>query len=189
MFHRENGRARGAEVIHREETPDEPASPYDLYHARCVVVSDGIRPDLADDLCVAILQRAERMPSCPTLNRGGWRSDEIFRWPEPAVSELRRAIERVVRVSPRGLTGWAMVNRRGDSHPRHRHQTAIVSGIYVVHPGSGPPTPTLFEIGNTEVAVAPAPGRLSLFPGDLWHRVPEVFGDGPRVTIAFDVRG
>jgi len=172
--------------------PEEPRSPYELRRSRRVVVDDGVCLDLVDELRAAVLARASSGASCPTLNKGGWRSDELFHWPDPAVRRLRHAVEDRVRVSPRGLVGWAMVNRLGDYHPRHTHQTAVVSGIFVVDPGPPPHTPTLFETGDAdgrEVAVDPVPGRLVLFPGQAWHRVPRVEGAGPRVTIAFDVRG
>jgi hypothetical protein len=82
-----------------------------------------------------------------------------------------------------------MVNRAGDCHPRHIHQGAIWSGVYCVDPGDEPITPTLFEAPDRDVAVMPAPGRLVLFPGDMWHSVPACAGGpAPRITIAFDVR-
>lgn len=112
------------------------------------------------------------------------------------------------------LHGWAMVNYRGAEHPRHTHHRTIATGIYYVDPGTDDPldgTPTLFEATEKDVTraevqsdgtipgvtvdrdandlgIAPLPGRLVLFPGSVWHRVPKVIGTRPRITIAFDVR-
>lgn len=175
-------------MIDREDTP---LSARDIRRAGCVVVHDDVCLEIVDDLRRAILSRAARSSqSHPTLNQGGWRSGEIFSWPDPAVDLLRQAIVRVVRVDQRrDLTGWAMVNRRGGCHPRHVHQTAVATGVYYVATGGEPTTPTVFEIRGIDVPIDPRPGRLILFPGDMWHRVPVLAADGLRVTVAFDLGG
>ncbi len=160
-----------------------------------LVVIDDLRLDLIEDLRETILAREETSPSAPTLNRGGWRSGSIFSWADPCVTQLEASlraipeVERALRDASQrnALVGWAMVNRLSDHHPRHIHYGASVTGIYYVDPGQSH-TPTVFETTSGDLFVEPAPGRVVLFPGDLWHRVPAHAGDQPRVTIAFEVR-
>lgn len=168
-----------------------PPSASDIRRAGCVMICDDVCPEIIGDLREAILSRAARsQQSHPTLNRGGWRSGEFFAWPDPTVAILYQAIARVVRVEQRrSLTGWAMINRRGSHHPRHVHQGAVATGVYVVDPGGRPTTPTVFEIGGDEVPVEPRTARLLLFPADMWHYVPVLSTEGVRVTIAFDIGG
>lgn len=154
------------------------------------VIHDQVRPDLATGALVAILARARTgQRSAPTLSLGAWKSGEdLFGWRDPCPAELYRVLSREF-LGGAIPTGWAMVNRDGSSHPRHRHDGATVSGVYYVQPGSNPAAPTIFELANgDEMVVEPRFARLVLFPSELWHRVPAVPGGTPRVTIAFDVR-
>ncbi len=156
------------------------------------IVLDGAIPDdVMAELREEILRRRTSSPgSHPSLNIGGWRSGEgLFSWPSLAV----RALEAVVRVHIGGasyLAGWAVINAGGSHHPRHRHAMSTVSGICYINPGD-PLVPTNFEsptrLGD-EIHVMPAIGRLVLFAGDAWHRVPVYTGHEPRITVAFDAR-
>jgi hypothetical protein len=141
----------------------------------------------------------EGQPSAPTLNRGGWRSSELATQRDPAIAALIEAIRERVGAD---VSAWAMINRGGSSHPRHWHDGSVLSGVYYVDPGEEPSPPTIFELGVrgrrgtrlprgariSEREITPTPGRLVLFPGDLWHRVPSYLGSAPRITVAFDVR-
>lgn len=159
------------------------------------IVGDEFRPDLVDPLRVEILAREAVTRSAPTLNRGGWRSGEIFGLADRAMRELAESLRAVTEIDEamrslggsRRLVGWAMVNRRGNHHPRHIHQGAILTGVYYVDPGDAK-APTIFETPTGEISIAPAPARIVLFSGDLWHRVEPYAGSAPRITIAFDVR-
>lgn len=164
-------------------------TPFELA-ARCKnepIVSDGVLPALCPQLAEVILERSRRTRSLASLNVGGWKSGEdVFAWPDAAVQELRQHVVEATGC-PRPVA-WAMVNRAGSHHPRHQHRAAIVTGVYYVAPGD-PVTPTIFERPDrTELEVSPAPGRLAIFRGETWHRVPPYAGDAPRITIAFDVR-
>jgi hypothetical protein len=151
------------------------------------LVFDGIHPELCQDLEQVILKRmtTERR-SAGSINVGGWKSSEsLFEWTEPSVQEIRRAVIGVFEAKP---TGWAMVNRKGSHHPRHQHSISIVSGVYYVTVGD-PVVSTIFECSDGgELEVEPHPGRLVVFSGLMWHRVPKYEGETPRITIAFDVR-
>lgn len=154
------------------------------------VVFDAIRPDLCPALAEVILDRMRREGGRRTasLNVGGWKSGEdFFAWNDSSVQKLRQVI--VEMIGARSPVAWAMVNRAGSHHPRHQHRIASVTGVYYVLSGNADAiTPTIFEYEDGEVAIEPISGRLAIFRGETWHRVPVYSGDLPRITIAFDVR-
>lgn len=153
------------------------------------IVHDGVCLDLLDSLAQEIDARARELGerSAPSLNRGGWRSDSLLRWTSPATRTLIGTLRELTHALD--LEAWAMVNRRGSSHPRHVHRGALIAGVYYVRPGGSGTPPTIFEVqGGPEIHVEPLAGRLVLFPSDLYHSVPAYHGDEPRVTVAFDVR-
>ncbi len=152
------------------------------------IVFDSLCPELCPDLARIICQRVKISRSTATLNVGGWKSGEdFFAWPDPAVQELRRLV--VSTVGSSRLVAWTMVNRAGSQHPRHQHRVALLTGVYYVAIGNEEAlTPTIFEYPGGELKVEPRLGRLALFRGEVWHRVPIYRGDLPRITVAFDVR-
>lgn len=151
-------------------------------------MADGFMPELMPDLLSIILDASRRDSTFPSLNLGGWKSsDDFLQWGFPAVQLLRQGLRDVL--DGHLPSGWAMVNRAGSHHPRHRHQTSAISGVVYVDPGDESSSPTVFEVdGGRSVHVVPSPGRLVIFPGGMWHSVPRYDGEDPRVTIAFDVR-
>lgn len=157
-----------------------------LVQARPLVVDD-VLPSFCDRLAREILSEERLYPhGNGSLNKGGWKStDVLFHRPGTAAYAWRTYIEAVrlagVRINP-----WAMINRKGSYHARHQHRIASTCGVYYVTVGD-PVVPTMFELDGHEVPYAPAPGRLVLFSGQTWHRVPRYDGDAPRITIAFDV--
>lgn len=154
------------------------------------LVIDNVRPDLCAELEQIILDRMGKERSTHSLNKLGWKSSEtLFSWPYAAVQELRDAILSIIGV-PVPLVGWAMVNSRGSSHPRHQHAIARLVGVYYVTVGNeAAPSPTVFDCAaHGELAVDPHPGRVVLSPGSMWHRLDPVIGDELRISIPFDVR-
>jgi len=153
------------------------------------VYDDAIEPELATELEAAILARAEPGRPYPGgANRGGWKSSiDLFSWPEAPFQTLRQRISMVLEVAGGFSIGgaWAVVNRDGSWHGRHRHGVPLM-GILFVAPGD-PPVPTIFECNGGEIPIDPARGRLVL-AGDLYHRVPVYSGHAPRVVVAFDAR-
>jgi hypothetical protein len=150
---------------------------------------DGVATGLLTELRDAILSRATGTSSSPSLNEGGWKSDDkLLSWELPCARRLREAL--LAHTGGGDPVGWAMVNRRGSRHRRHRHDGSVVSGVYYVDAGDDAAScPTVFELADgRQIAVEPDPGRLVLFPGDMEHWVPEYRGDRPRVTVAFDLR-
>ena len=161
---------------------------YDGSHTtgRVPVVYDGIRLDLVDDLAAEISRHAG-IRSAPSLNEGGWKSGNLTDWTNSAVRDLISTLREVT--SAVELEAWAMINRHGSRHPRHIHRGAIFAGVYYVSPGGEASPSTIFEMPDgSEFIAKPVAGRLVVFPGDLYHRVPLYVGDEPRITIAFDVK-
>jgi Tfp pilus assembly protein PilF len=93
---------------------------------------------------------------------------------------------------------WSVRLAGSGFHVSHTHNLGwISSALYVALPadmgdepdgwlslGKPPPEFNLDLAPYTQVQ--PKPGRLVLFPSTLWHAT-EPFGDGERLTIAFDV--
>lgn len=156
-----------------------------LDSAREPLLYDDVHPELCPRLVEIILghMAAAKGRGVGSLNVGGWKSPEtFFSWPEDEVRELERALINTLGARP---VGWAMVNGLGAVHRRHQHRIAVLSGIYYLDRSR---TVTIFELPNkTKLEVEPAPGRLVVFPGDMFHSVP-VVTDKQRVSIAFDVR-
>lgn len=147
------------------------------------LVYDGVHADLCPALIDIVLAYSKKLRGIGSLNVGGWKSPEsFFKWPEPEVAELERSLVNVLGARP---IGWAMINGPGAMHKRHQHRIAILSGVYYLDSSR---TVTVFELPDkTKLEIEPAPGRLVVFPGELWHSVP-VVTDQQRVSIAFDVR-
>ena len=138
-------------------------------------------------------------------------------WPEACaqtlVKRIRTAVAELVDLTvpePQeahlqnwDLWAWANVNYKGHYNSGHIHQeTHVWSGVYYVDAGdvdgegeivvqdrSGVPKevvrcPNPFE---REVTIKPRPGLMLIFPTTLFHHVKPYLGDGPRISIAFDL--
>ncbi|MEJ0068844.1 MAG: TIGR02466 family protein [Pseudomonadota bacterium] len=103
------------------------------------------------------------------------------------------------------LSAWANINRRGDFNNLHMHPGATWSGVYYVANGEADPdadgtainladpsparSNVFFpELTSANVLFKPAPGLMILFPSYVPHSVPPHRGDGPRISIAFNLR-
>lgn len=147
------------------------------------LVVERVGIDLLDGLRATALTLMATTPSAVSLSLRAWKSREGILAHEtfaPFVDVLRGVITACRPY------GWVMINRSGSEHPRHRHPSARLCGLYFVTAGD-PATPTVFETLDGDVAVDPAPGRLVLFSPMMWHRVPRYDGAAPRISIAFDV--
>jgi hypothetical protein len=151
------------------------------------IIDGAIEEDTLAGVGAAILARAKPGTPYPGgANRGGWKSSvDLWAWPEIAVQWLRMRIQTLL--IERGFVpgnAWAVVNRNGSWHGRHRHGVPIM-GIAFIASGD-PPIPTVFEVGaGHNVEVPPVPGRIVLC-GDLYHHVPVYNGSTPRIVVAFD---
>jgi len=123
----------------------------------------------------------------------------IARLPEPDPRHPLLAPRRDRRIRFSG--SWSVKLRAGGRHANHVHpQGWISSALYVSLPAemdSAPSNAGWLTLGqpSDELGIAALPwreiqpkvGQLVLFPSWLWHgTVP--FGEGERLTVAFDVR-
>jgi hypothetical protein len=150
------------------------------------VIFDEIALDLVPALRSVVLTCAGPGTPYPGgANRGGWKSRvDFLTWKAPVLAQFAERITGLLDGQVIGPS-WAVVNKNGSSHGRHRHGRAT-SGIYYVTEGD-PIVPTIFEVGTRRLSIEPRVGRLVLF-GDLFHSVPVYPGTEPRITIAFDVK-
>lgn len=121
---------------------------------------------------------------------------------------VRAAFESVVEPgtpfpSEHSMEAWANVNLRGDTNATHIHAGCPWSGVYYVATDADaageleftdPRTHALmvthplnpFHTTNS-IRVAPAPGMMVVFPSFLYHGVLPYRGEGPRISIAFNL--
>lgn len=128
-------------------------------------------------------------------------------------SKIRSAIRYLCHVSEPASTaewsaslfGWFNVNEHGDYAEPHHHSGNTWSGVYYVQTGSEVPTrPTSGRIEFLDprvrcdvgpkhgfshtgtMAVTPKDGLMLLFPSYLEHFVHPYYGEGQRITLAFN---
>jgi uncharacterized protein (TIGR02466 family) len=104
------------------------------------------------------------------------------------------------------LDGWANVSRNGCYNSVHNHPHSLWSGVYYV--SMGQPDDDRPENGRLELLdprtganmvymqstrlderylIEPIPGLMVVFPGWLKHYVHPFFGDGDRISVAFNL--
>lgn len=104
------------------------------------------------------------------------------------------------------VTAWANVNESGDYNRTHMHPNNHLSGVYYVD--TGEPDPSLIPNGAIEFldprpavgvydlpgvvvpstwTVQPEAGTLLMFPSWIRHAVLPYVGEGPRISIAFNL--
>lgn len=102
------------------------------------------------------------------------------------------------------VTAWANVSRSGNFNKMHLHPASTWSGTYYVDPGDpvrprgtalhlfdpciGRTTTFLPHIVSDSVYITPRPGLMVLFPSYVPHFVFPHAGNGPRISIAFNLR-
>jgi uncharacterized protein (TIGR02466 family) len=103
------------------------------------------------------------------------------------------------------VKAWANVCRAGHYHRIHNHPGSAWSGVYYVTAGTDAPDRPLsgqLELLDprpfTEMVATPGspfgqkvlvkaePGLMILFPGWLYHFVNPYFGEGERISVAFN---
>jgi Flp pilus assembly protein TadD len=115
--------------------------------------------------------------------------------PDPAHPGLRSQPDRVV------FTGaWSVRLQAGGSHANHVHPMGwLSSALYIVLPPDlGRDQAGWLTLGEPQAQlgldlpphrlIEPKPGLLALFPSWMWHGT-RPFGEGERMTVAFDVAG
>jgi len=141
-----------------------------------------------------ILQQSQSKPSYTRTHAlNAWRSEsDLHTWPAAAsfCTTLVRLLQADAElpIEPKTLRAWAIVSRRGASHPRHMHPGRFTwSGVYYLEPGGADSARTVFETAEGLVPVVPERDLAIVFPVDLWHSVELHQSDNVRVTIAFNV--
>ncbi len=129
------------------------------------------------------------------------------------IKEMTIDLTRAITVAKQGtrsfkyrLSGWANVSRNGDYNGVHNHPNCLWSGTYYVQPGKpaeGHPNNGKLELLDPRAGIQlihmegtvlsgryvvdPLPGLMIMFPAWLNHMVHPFFGDGERISIAFNV--
>ena len=140
----------------------------------------------------------------------------LLSWPFPELDTFQARLLQALQSmsnhdsqteSPVGfeVKAWANVCRYGDYHTIHNHPTGVWSGVYYIDPGSdapGRPNSGVLELVDPRVNIdlvglscsqqvrnilcTPEEGRLVIFPSWLNHFVHPYYGEGLRITIAFN---
>ena len=128
-----------------------------------------------------------------------------------AVGQMMQAAVKhrpeVLLESKATMEAWVNINRNGDSNAAHTHPNFHWSGVYYVDAGKpdmqrsqngiiefydprgachGATSPA-FSFGST-LTFQPEAGMLLLFPSWHLHAVHPYFGEGERISIAFNAR-
>ena len=115
----------------------------------------------------------------------------------PAEHPLSRANQGVSQ-----FTGaWSVLLKRNGFHVNHVHPEGMLSSAYYVEVPQETEDQALksgwIKFGEprhpipgltAERHVQPKPGRLVLFPSYMWHGTNPIYGEEPRLCIAFDMR-
>lgn len=127
-----------------------------------------------------------------------------------------KAIEALMNSAPKKnapkakgmqIYAWANINREGSYNTMHNHPGNHWAAVYYVDigkPDPQRPQSGLFEIQDPrsnagamnvpgfdfgdKISVKPKPGMLLVFPAWMSHCVHPFFGEGERISIAFNVR-
>lgn len=96
---------------------------------------------------------------------------------------------------------WSVLLKRNGFHVNHVHPDGVLSSAYYVEVPPEVQDPALksgwIKFGEPRYPVAgltaeryvqPRPGRLVLFPSYMWHGTNPIYGEEPRLCIAFDMR-
>lgn len=96
---------------------------------------------------------------------------------------------------------WSVLLKRNGFHVNHVHPEGMLSSAYYVEVPKETEDQALksgwIKFGEprhpipgltAERHVQPKPGRLVLFPSYMWHGTNPIYGEEPRLCIAFDVR-
>lgn len=105
------------------------------------------------------------------------------------------------------INGWANIVRNGHYHAVHNHPGCLWSGVYyasVGKPANDDPANGRLELldprlatnmadingvlSEPRVLVTPRPGTMVMFPSWINHLVHPFFGEGERISIAFNIR-
>jgi uncharacterized protein (TIGR02466 family) len=128
---------------------------------------------------------------------------------EAPIAEYRAALtasaNHPLSVANTGATrftgAWSVLLKRNGFHVNHIHPEGMLSSAYYVEVPPQAQDQALksgwIKFGEpryplpgltAERYVQPRPGRLVLFPSYMWHGTNPIYGEEPRLCIAFDMR-
>ncbi|MFT5693421.1 MAG: hypothetical protein ACI92E_002759 [Oceanicoccus sp.] len=139
--------------------------------------------------------------------------DPAIRILQGRIEKMTGAMTRGVTVADKSTSlfnfkvdSWANINRHGGYNRVHNHPNAMWSGVYYVSPGD--PDDSWPENGKLEMVdpraginmmyqdgtvmaarymIDPVPGLMIMFPSWLQHFVHPFYGQGERISIAFNI--
>ena len=105
-------------------------------------------------------------------------------------------LAKLTTKAPQISASWSILLRSGGCHVPHLHDGGrISSAVHIAVPGDLKPEEGALELGlppddiplnlKPIARFAPKPGHLVLFPSFVYHSTSR-FGDGERLTVAFD---
>lgn len=128
---------------------------------------------------------------------------------EAPIAEYRRSLPTsadhplsLANAGASRFTGaWSVLLKRNGFHVNHVHPEGMLSSAYYVEVPREAEDQALksgwIKFGEPRYPVAgltaeryvqPRPGRLVLFPSYMWHGTNPIYGEEPRLCIAFDMR-
>jgi Flp pilus assembly protein TadD len=128
---------------------------------------------------------------------------------EAPIEDYRRTLDlsaehplsRANRGASQFTGAWSVLLKRNGFHVNHVHPEGMLSSAYYVEVPPETQDQTLrsgwIKFGEprypmpglgAERQVQPRPGRLVLFPSYMWHGTNPIYGEQPRLCIAFDMR-
>ena len=133
---------------------------------------------------------------------------QLKQWIDQAFGMIMgRELETTEFKSRHAIGGWANINEYGDYNRTHIHSNHHWSGVYYVDLGDpspeiGPngaiefldprPAVGVFDLPGVTATgtwtILPEPGLMLMFPSWLRHAVLPYYGEGMRITIAFNLR-
>lgn len=143
------------------------------------------------------------------LSWGGPAVAQLSQWITAASQDMTTAISggQVYR-GKLDLSAWANLSRTGQYNAMHTYPSCVWSGVFYVEAGD-PPTPEHPKSGviefldpraGAEMVITPGipfgqgkvctpkNGQLIMFPSWMKHMVHPYWGEGERISIAFNVR-
>lgn len=142
------------------------------------------------------------------MNWGLAELEALRQWINKAFGEVMRAELATKGFKARyAIVAWANVNESGHYNRTHIHANHHWSGVYYVD--CGRPDPKVSPNGAIEIVdprggagvyklpnvaasgvwtVQPEPGTLLMWPSWLRHAVLPYVGEGPRISVAFNLR-
>lgn len=164
--------------------------------------AESLPTGLLDELCHHLAEHPLAIQSpASKATRGGLQTGELDPKSHPALAAVAHWISAQLPIECRGLRWWATCLTAGGRQLPHIHPQSDWSGVFYLElPAMMQAEDALagaLEVGSVpqhirlrrdapRQCIAPAPGKLVLFPSHLWHQTLEFDATGRRISLAFD---